>query len=104
MAIKFAVDVGVPLGVTVVDLLSESAAPASNEPIAYLAAGLGYIGAGMGFGGDAVKNMGIASFDWAGKHLYNRVKSMAGTKRMGAVARVGTYPQNPVGYDKVPLV
>jgi hypothetical protein len=35
----------------------------------------GYIGAGMGMGGDLVKNIGIASLPLAAKKVYTRVRS-----------------------------
>lgn len=74
MAIKMLPDLGAPLGVTAIDLLSETYAPNYNEWAAYIVAVAGYLGAWMGWGGDTMKNMGIAAFPWAAKKLYDRVK------------------------------
>lgn len=74
MAIRVVEDVGAPLAVVGVDLITETAAPAWNEWIAYLAAAGGYLGAVMGWGGPFLKNVGIASLPWAAKKLYTRVR------------------------------
>ena len=75
-------DLGAPLAVTAVDLFTETAQPQWNEWAAYILAGGGYLGAMQGFGGEFVKNIGIASLPWAAKKIYNRVRSTGGTSQL----------------------
>lgn len=82
MAIKMVPDLGAPIAVVGVDLITETAAPDWNEWAAYLMAAGGYVGAFMGWGGDFVKNVGIASFPWAAKKVYQRVKGGAVGSRL----------------------
>ena len=81
MAIRLVPDVGAPLAVTAVDLITETTAPDWNEWASYIMAIGGYLGASMGWGGDMVKNVGIASFPWAAKNIYNRVRGGVGASR-----------------------
>lgn len=78
-------DVGAPLAVAAIDLGVEQVKPDWNEYASYAVAGLGYVGAYMGYGGDFVKNMGIAALPWAAKNIYNRVKTMGGATRRVAI-------------------
>jgi len=78
MAIRLVPDVGAPLAVTAVDLITETTAPDWNEWAAYIMAAGGYLGSFTGWGGDMVKNVGIASFPWAAKKIYERVRGGAG--------------------------
>ena len=94
VAIRVVPDLGAPLAVTAVDLMTETWAPTWNEWTAYIAAVGGYLGGFMGWGGDFTKNVGIASFPWAAKKLYDRVRGGAVTRtsnrmsfRKGSVAR-----------------
>ncbi len=72
MGIKLVEDVGAPLAVVAVDIASARFQPKYNEWLAYISTGVGYAGAWMGWGGDFVKNVGIASLPWAVKEIYNR--------------------------------
>lgn len=81
MAIRVVEDVVVPAAVVAVDMASETWAPTWNEWLAYAAAIGGYVGAAMNFGGDAVKNAGIASLDWAAKKARDRFMSMGTARR-----------------------
>jgi len=94
MAIRLVPDVGAPLAVTAVDLITETTAPDWNEYAAYIMAAGGYLGAFMGWGGDMVKNVGIASFPWAAKKIYERVRGGMTTKasRLAFRAPVSRYP------------
>lgn len=80
MAIKLVSDLGAPLAVTAVDLVTETAAPDWNEWAAYIMAVGGYLGGWMGWGGDFLKNVGIASFPWAAKKIYERARGGASAK------------------------
>ena len=94
MAIKMVPDLGAPVAVTAVDLLTETAAPDWNEWVAYIMAGGGYLAGFMGWGGDFIKNVGIASFPWAAKKLYERMKGGAGASSRLSFRRAGVsrYP------------
>ncbi|MFA5401491.1 MAG: hypothetical protein WC359_13660 [Dehalococcoidia bacterium] len=72
-------DLGAPAAVVAVDLITEKFAPDWNEWATYLMAIGGYAGALLNFGGDFVKNMGIAAFPAAAHNVYNRFA--AGTSR-----------------------
>lgn len=87
-------DIGAPLTVTAVDLITETAAPDWNEWIAYVMAGGSYLAGWMGWGGGFIKNVGIASLPWAAKKLYERVRGGAGSRASRFVRRsaVSRYP------------
>ncbi len=89
--IKLVEDIGAPLAVVVVDLVSETTQPTWNEGLAYASAVAGYLGAYTNFGGDFVKNYGIAALPWAAKKLYTRMRVGTGVSR-AALRRVGRYP------------
>ena len=88
MGIRLMEDLGAPAVVVGVDLVTETAAPDWNEWIAYIMAAGGYVGAWMGWGGDFMKNVGIASFPWAAKKVYERVRG--GTTKLSK--HVSRYP------------
>ena len=90
--IKWVPDLGAPLTVTAVDLIVETTAPDWNEWAAYIAAGGGYLSAFMGWGGDFTKNVGIASFPWAAKKVYERVKGGASSRLNLRKSGVSRYP------------
>lgn len=93
MAIRLVDDVGAPLTVVVIDLVVESAAPQWNEWASYLVTGGAYLASGMRWGGDFIKNMGIASMPWAAKNIYNRARGIGSpvSRRLG-VRSVSRYP------------
>ncbi len=94
MRIDLVNDLGAPVAVTLVDLTVESTKPEWNEAAAYVLAGAGYVGAVMGYGGDFVKNVGIASFPWAAKKIYERVRGtgVSAPLSLRKVSRVTRYP------------
>lgn len=88
-------DVIAPLTVTAVDLVTETVGtPAGqyNNWAAYIMAIGGYAGAMFGFGGDFVKNIGIASLPWAAKKIYNQVRATPVTSQRLAYRGVSRYP------------
>lgn len=94
MEIKLVPDVVAPVTVVAVDLITETVAEGKwNEWAAYILAAGGYASAFMGWGGDFMKNVGIASFPWAAKKIYDRVRGGAtsGSSRL-AFRRVSRYP------------
>ena len=95
MAIRVVEDLGAPITVVAVDLITESAAPDWNEWASYIMAGGGYIGAWMGWGGPFLKNVGIASLPWAAKKIYDRVKGGAGAGKRLSFKRSGVSQRWP---------
>jgi len=103
MAIRIVPDVVAPLTVTGVDLITEATAPTWNEWASYLMAGGGYLGAAMGWGGDFIKTIGIASFPWAAKKLYDRVKGGAGASRRLSFKRAPVSQRWPAPSNEPPF-
>lgn len=99
MAIKLIPDLGAPLAVVTVDLATEAMVPQWNEWAIYGMAAVGYVGGWMGWGGDFVKNVGIASLPLAAKKIYTRVRGGAGASSRLAMRRVAApvsrYPAAP---------
>ena len=97
MAIRMVEDLGAPVAVVAVDLVTETTIPQYNEWAAYIMAAGGYVSAFMGWGGPFMKNVGIASFPWAAKKLYNRVRAGTVTTRARSRANVSRFSApNPV--------
>ncbi len=94
MSINLVNDIGAPLAVTAIDLVSETTFPQANEPLAYIVAAGGMILTGMRVGGEFTKNMAIAATPWAAKNLYTRIRAMTGgtapVSRLGM--RVSRWP------------
>lgn len=61
MAVRMVPDVGAPALVFGLDQLTKRAMPEYNEWITYIETVGGYLGAWMGWGGDFLKNVGVAS-------------------------------------------
>jgi hypothetical protein len=81
VAIKFVPDMGAPVAVTAVDLLLEQFAPDYSKWATGIMAVGGYVGAYLNFGGDFVKNVGIASLPAFAKNLYDWATSGASATR-----------------------
>lgn len=78
MSIKLVEDVGAPVAVAAVDIVSAAAKPEWNEWIMYGVTLAGYVGSQMNKGGNFLKNVGISAMPTALKLVYNRVKTMTG--------------------------
>lgn len=76
--INIANDLGAPLVVGGVDLLTEKYQPRANEWISYILCAAGYIATAVGGAGDFVKNLGIASLPWAMRHIAARAGFLGG--------------------------
>ena len=89
-------DVGAPLAVTAIDLVTETMAPQWNSWAAYGVAAFGYAGEMFRYGNQFTKNMGIAAFPWAAKALYDTIRGgmsrPAPIKRMARVAVRREFP------------
>ncbi len=92
MAIRVVPDIGAPATVIAVDLMTESFAPGFSEPASYLMTGLGYLAGMTRFGGDYLKNIGVASAPMSARRLFERVRgtSVPITGRMAS--RVSRFP------------
>ena len=82
MSIKIVNDIGAPVAVVAVDMLTEKMAPQYNEYAAYGLTALGYGMAWFNKGGDFVKNVGIASFPLTVRNLVNRFSKTTVTRPM----------------------
>lgn len=102
MAIKLVPDLGAPLTVTAADLISESYAPDYNEWIAYILAAGGYVSGWMGWGGDFMKNVGIASLPWAAKKIYDRARGGASARPMSRRLSFRSSARGPVSRYPAP--
>lgn len=71
MAIKFVSDLGAPLLVTAIDIGVDMTAPGYSKWATGILAVGGYLGAFTGWGGDFVKNVGIAALPAAAKNIYD---------------------------------
>ena len=106
MAIKLVNDIGAPLTVVAVDLVSESVMPQANEALGYVLAIGGTVLRGMGMGGDFTKNVAIAATPWAAKNLYQRARGIAGpvSRRLG-VSSIARWPaplnEQPFGGNRL---
>ena len=89
--IKWIPDLGSPLTVVAVDLAAESFLPAQAEYADYVMTAGGYIAAFMGWGGDYVKNIGVASLPLTARKIYDRFRTPATASRMRLRA-VSRYP------------
>lgn len=81
--IRLVEDVGAPVAVTVVDMVTQSAAPQWNSWANYAMTVIGYAGAYLNMGGDFVKNIGVASLPKSLAQLYATVAMPAAVKIAG---------------------
>lgn len=106
MAIKMVPDLGAPVAVTAVKLITRSYAPDYQEWAEYVMAAGGYLGAWLGWGGDFVKNVGISALPGAAERLYDRVKggasSVARTRTQFRRAPVSSLSRNPMSRFPAP--
>jgi len=107
--IRLVEDVGAPALVFAADwgadyADSKSAATAFkwNRPMGIGLAAIGYIAGGwLGYGGQFVKNLGIASFDWGANAIKGYIQEAGGvsarpvSQRVAVRQRVGSYPAQP---------
>jgi hypothetical protein len=113
MAIKLMPDLGAPALVFVADWATSTYDEKAtgfklNRPIGILLAVGGYAGGMFGWGGDFVKNIGIASFDWAANSIVGYIKEKTAptsarvTSTRVPVQRLApSYAGRPVGESRV---
>ena len=90
-SIRLVPDVGAPLTVVAVDLVAESFLPAQAEYADYVMTAAGYLSGFMGWGGDYIKTIGVASLPLTARKIYDRVRGGAVT-RVSSLRRVARYP------------
>lgn len=73
--IRIVDDVGAPAVVTIIDLVTQASAPTWNSWANYGMTAIGYGAAFLNYGGDFVKNIGIASLPKTLELLYAMVVS-----------------------------
>jgi hypothetical protein len=86
--IRIVEDVGAPATVIAVDMITLELAPQANEWVAYGLTALGYLGAMFRFGGEYVKNIGVASLPLTARHLRDRIKTPMTQRVSGGAARL----------------
>ena len=102
MSIKMVPDVGAPLTVVGVDLLAESFIPTWAEYTDYIMTVGGYLAGWMGWGGDYVKNIGVASLPLTARKIYDRVRGGT-TGRLTTRSKVSRFaPSGSVSRSYMP--
>jgi len=105
MAIRFVPDVGAPLTVAAVNIVSRTAIPEYHDWLVYGMTVAGYLGGWFGWGGDFLKQIGVSSLPLTTDKIYERVRGGAGASRRLAF-RASRYPAPAVKtpYEGVKLV
>ncbi len=81
MAIKWVPDLGAPIVVAAADLLTEKYAASYRKWVTGILAVGGYVGSYMNFGGDFVKNVGIAALPTFARNIYDMFNKTTTTSR-----------------------
>ena len=92
MAIKMVEDFGAPIAVTAIDLITEEVAPDYNQYAAYAMTAIGYIGAFLGYGGDFVKQVGVASLPLSARSIRDLIKGKAAASNGEVTKRINFRP------------
>ena len=95
MSIKIGPDVGAPLAVTAVNLVSDSIWPQYSKWITYGMTIVGYASGWFGWGGDFLKNVGVSSMPLTARSIYETIRTPAPVTSRAGVAfrgRASRYP------------
>lgn len=93
--IKLGPDLGAPLAVTAINLASEAMLPKQTNWFSYGMTAVGYLAGWAGWGGDILKNIGVASLPLSAKAIYDSVRGTPVSGRAVSyrtAGRVGVYP------------
>ena len=90
MPIKMTEDLGAPVVVALANIVTKEVQPDWNEWAHYILTAVGYGAGFMNFGGNFVKNLGVASLSGTIDHIYTRVKS--GTVTRSPAGRMNYRP------------
>ena len=91
MSIKLSSDVGAPITVMAVNVVGRTVFPQYHDWLVYAMTALGYLGAQFNYGGDFVKNIGVASLPLTAEKIYDRVAGGTVTKGL-SMRKVSRYP------------
>lgn len=94
MAIRVVEDVGAPVVVSLVNIMTRTGMPEWHDTIVYAMTALGYAADFFRFGGDFTKMIGVSSLPLTIDKLYERFKGVPVTGRVGyrSAGRVARYP------------
>ncbi len=93
MTIKIGPDVGAPLTVAAVNLVSDTIWPQYSTWLTYGMTAVGYVSGFMGWGGDFLKNVGVSSLPLTARSLYEMVRTPAPVSKGAAFrSKVARYP------------
>jgi hypothetical protein len=102
--LKVVPDFGAPLAVVAVDLIAESYAPTWTKWIDGIMTAGGYVlGGWLGWGGDFVKNMGIASMPITARNIYDYVRGGEGSTQRRLQFRPVSSPRVAQQVSKIPV-
>ena len=76
MAIKMVPDVAAPLTVAAVNIVGRTTMPEWHDWLVYGMSIAGYVGGWMNWGGDYLKQIGVASLPLTADKLYERVRGV----------------------------
>ncbi len=74
--IRLIPDVGAPLAVAAVNIATRTAFPVQHDWFVYGMTVLGYVGGVLNYGGEFVKQVGVASLPLTADKIYDRVQGM----------------------------
>jgi hypothetical protein len=97
-------DVGAPLAVTAVDILTLEMAPDWNEYSSYILTGVGYL-AGIFMPGKwspFLTQIGVASLPLTARHIYERVKAVPATRRASTRMSLAPVSGRPIARSYQP--
>ena len=94
MSIKMGPDVGAPLAVTAVNLVTETIWPRYANWFTYGMTLVGYVSGWANWGGDTLKNVGVSSLPLTAKSIYDTVRATPVSKGLSyrSAGRVSRYP------------
>jgi len=92
MGIKWTNDLGAPLLVTAIDLAVEATAPQWDDYVAYGLPIATWLATAMGWTGDFVKNMAIASTPTMANRIYRQVRGGVSSPARLSTKKVSRWP------------
>ena len=93
MAIRMVPDVGAPLTVAAINIVGRTTMPEYHDWITYLMTIGGYVGGWMNWGGDFLKQVGVASLPLTADKIYERVRGGTVSQRLGVRRPAGAVRQ-----------
>lgn len=103
MSIKMGPDIGAPLAVTAVNLVTETIWPKYSNWFTYGMTVVGYVSAWAGWGGDMLKNVGVSSLPLTAKSIYETVRGQAPVSRSLSYKTAGRASRYPGSAPAAPF-